>query len=98
MNAPMPTSPKRRRIGAALQLSIAIHGLALLLLMLNWRWWPVSLAMIVVNHLILAVAGLWPRSTLLGPNLRRLSARAAAAGQVALTIDDGPDPLITPQV
>jgi peptidoglycan/xylan/chitin deacetylase (PgdA/CDA1 family) len=98
MTARMPTPPQRRRIGAALPLSMGIHGLAALLLLLNWRLWPVAVAMIVVNHLVLAGAGLWPRSTLLGPNLRRLSARAAAAGQVALTIDDGPDPLITPQV
>ena len=68
------------------------------LLLLHWRFWPLSLAMLVVNHLVLAVAGLWPRSTLLGPNQQRLSARATVAGQVALTIDDGPDPLVTPQV
>lgn len=85
-------------MGAALKLSLAVHGLALLVLVLNWKLWPVSLAMILVNHLVLALAGLWPRSTLLGPNLRRLPAGAAAAKQVALTIDDGPDPLITPQV
>jgi peptidoglycan/xylan/chitin deacetylase (PgdA/CDA1 family) len=84
-------------MGAAIQVSVVVHVVALLLL-LQWRFWPISLAMLVVNHLVLAVAGLWPRSTLLGPNHRRLSAHAAAAGQVALTIDDGPDPLITPQV
>ena len=93
----IPTSPARRPIGTAIRVSIVIHALALLLL-LHWRFWPLSLAVLAVNHLVLAVAGLWPRSTLLGPNQRRLSARATAAGQVALTIDDGPDPLITPQV
>jgi peptidoglycan-N-acetylglucosamine deacetylase len=92
-----PGPHTRRPIGATIRVSIAIHVLALLLL-LHWRFWPLVLAMLVVNHLVLAVAGLWPRSTLLGPNQRRLSARAAAAGQVALTIDDGPDPLVTPQV
>ena len=97
MRAPIPTSPARRPIGTAIQVSIVIHVLALLLL-LHWRFWPLSLAMLAVNHLVLATAGLWPRSTLLGPNQRRLSGRAAAAGQVALTIDDGPDPLVTPQV
>ena len=93
----VPTPSTRRPIGTAIRVSIAIHVLALLLL-LHWRFWPLSLAMLVVNHLVLAVAGLWPRSTLLGPNRRRLSERAAIAGQVALTIDDGPDPLVTPQV
>jgi peptidoglycan/xylan/chitin deacetylase (PgdA/CDA1 family) len=93
----MPTPATRRPIGAAIQVSIVIHVLALLLL-LHWRFWPFSLAMLAVNHLVLALAGLWPRSTLLGPNQRCLSARATEAGQVALTIDDGPDPLVTPQV
>jgi peptidoglycan-N-acetylglucosamine deacetylase len=97
MPATIPTPPTRRPIGAAIRVSIVVHVLALLLL-LHWRFWPLSLAMLAVNHLVLAMAGLWPRSTLLGPNHQRLSARAAAAGQVALTIDDGPDPLVTPQV
>jgi peptidoglycan-N-acetylglucosamine deacetylase len=97
MPARIPTPSTRRPIGAAIRVSIVIHVLALLLL-LHWQFWPLSLAMLAVNHLVLALAGLWPRSTLLGPNQRRLSARAAAAGQVALTIDDGPDPIVTPQV
>ena len=94
----MPTTTNHRRIGATLLVSIAIHVVALLLVLVNWRLWPVALVLIAANHLVLAAAGLWPRSTLLGPNLRRLPARAVAAGQVALTIDDGPDPQITPQV
>jgi len=93
----VPSSPARRPIGVAIRASVIIHILALLLL-LHWRFWPLSLAMLVVNHVVLVLAGLWPRSTLLGPNQRRLSQHATAAGQVALTIDDGPDPLVTPQV
>ena len=42
--------------------------------------------------------GLWPRSHALGSNWTRLPARAAARGEVGITIDDGPDPEITPQV
>ncbi len=97
MNARLPALSNRKHLGVAIQVTIAIHVLALLLL-LDWRFWPVSLAMVAVNHVVLAAAGLWPRSTLLGPNHRRLSAQASAAGEVALTIDDGPDPQITPQV
>ncbi len=95
--ARIPAPPARRPVGTVIRVTILIH-LSALLLLLHWRFWPVSLAMVVVNQLVLAVAGLWPRSTLLGPNQRRLSAHAAAAGQVALTIDDGPDPVVTPQV
>jgi peptidoglycan/xylan/chitin deacetylase (PgdA/CDA1 family) len=51
---------------------------------------------VLASHLALVGAGLWPRSTLLGPNLLRLP--ASAEGCVALTFDDGPDPELTPRV
>ncbi len=93
------TTPARpERISAVLLITIAVHLSALLLVLWNWHYWPAALGMIVINHLLVGLAGLWPRSTLLGPNVRRLPAHAAAAGQVALTIDDGPNPEITPQV
>lgn len=60
--------------------------------------WPWVLGAVAANHLVLTGAGLWPRSTLLGPNLVRLPAAAAARRQVALTFDDGPDPHTTPRV
>ncbi|HLP98906.1 MAG TPA: polysaccharide deacetylase family protein [Sideroxyarcus sp.] len=60
--------------------------------------WPWTLAIVCGNHLILVIAGLIPRSTLLGPNITRLPADAAQRGEVAITIDDGPDPAVTPQV
>ncbi|MHB1216011.1 MAG: polysaccharide deacetylase family protein [Thiobacillus sp.] len=78
--------------------SIALHGLALLAVIAEpaqWRW---ALGAVVINHLVLTAAGLWPRSTWLGPNWTRLPAAAAARHEIALTIDDGPDPLVTPQV
>ncbi len=55
-----------------------------------------ALAGIAANHLALVAAGLLPRCSLLGPNLTRLDAAAAARGEIALTIDDGPDPQVTP--
>ena len=60
--------------------------------------WPWLLGTVVANHMALSAAGLWPRSRLLGPNWTSLPAQAAARGEVALTIDDGPDPHITPRV
>jgi peptidoglycan/xylan/chitin deacetylase (PgdA/CDA1 family) len=60
-----------------------------------WPWW---LGVLVANHLVLTWAGLWPRSTLLGDNMLRLPAAAVARKEIAITIDDGPDPKITPQV
>ena len=88
----------RRHLAPAIQISIGIHVLALLPLLWSWHNWPLSLAIIVGNHLVLAVAGFLPRSTWVGENLRRLPSLAAHEGRLAITIDDGPDPLITPQV
>ncbi|HQS32148.1 MAG TPA: polysaccharide deacetylase family protein [Polaromonas sp.] len=60
--------------------------------------WPWAVGGILANHAVLTIAGLWPRSTLLGSNMRKLSAPACDAQHIAITIDDGPDPQITPQV
>jgi peptidoglycan/xylan/chitin deacetylase (PgdA/CDA1 family) len=59
--------------------------------------WPWTLGAIVADHLLLTGVGLWPRSTLLGSNWTRLPEVAAAGGAVAITIDDGPDPEVTPR-
>ncbi|MBP0611050.1 MULTISPECIES: polysaccharide deacetylase family protein [Burkholderia] len=58
--------------------------------------WPWAAGGVVASHLALTAAGLWPRSTLLGPNWTRLP--AGAGRRIALTIDDGPDPDVTPRV
>lgn len=60
--------------------------------------WPWVLTALVANHLLLTAVGLWPRSTWLGPNWTRLPQAAAARREIALTIDDGPDPEVTPRV
>ena len=60
--------------------------------------WPWALGALAANHALLTAAGLWPRSALLGPNVRRLPAASAARGEVAITLDDGPDPAVTPAV
>ncbi len=57
--------------------------------------WPWSLGALVANHAVIATTGLWPRSTWLGPNLTHLPRTQA---HVAITIDDGPDPEVTPAV
>jgi peptidoglycan-N-acetylglucosamine deacetylase len=60
--------------------------------------WPWALGAVAANHLALTGAGLWPRSRWLGSNWTRLPAAAAARNEIALTIDDGPDPQVTPAV
>jgi peptidoglycan/xylan/chitin deacetylase (PgdA/CDA1 family) len=88
----------------------AVHLGAAAALLARPRVWPWALGALVANHVALAAAGLWPRSQLLGPNWTRLPAQAGiaagvasdvgagAAARVAITIDDGPEPDVTPQV
>jgi peptidoglycan/xylan/chitin deacetylase (PgdA/CDA1 family) len=53
---------------------------------------------ILANQAVLIISGLLPRSKLLGPNITRLPESAIAKRQVALTFDDGPDSIVTPQI
>jgi peptidoglycan/xylan/chitin deacetylase (PgdA/CDA1 family) len=78
--------------------SVALHGLAWLAVIAEPAQWRCALGAVVINHLLLTAVGLWPRSHWLGPNWTRLPAAATARHEIALTIDDGPDPLVTPQV
>ena len=78
--------------------SAAVHLGAAAALLARPRTWPWALCALAANHVALAAAGLWPRSQLLGPNWIRLPAQDGAAAGVAITIDDGPDPEVTPQV
>ena len=78
--------------------SILLHALALLAVIAAPGQWPWALGAVVINQLLLTAVGLWPRSHWLGPNWTRLPAAATARNEIALTIDDGPDPLVTPQV
>jgi peptidoglycan/xylan/chitin deacetylase (PgdA/CDA1 family) len=76
--------------------SAALHSGAAVCALTRPHTWPWALALVAANHAVLAAAGLWPRSTLLGSNWTRLPVEAGAA--VAITIDDGPDPEVTPRV
>jgi len=92
------TDTPRWRMPWLVKASLLCHAAALLMVIAAPAQWAWAVGLLVVNHLLLACVGLWPRSTALGANLRRLPEAAAARGQIALTIDDGPDPDITPQV
>ncbi|PKO91429.1 MAG: polysaccharide deacetylase family protein [Betaproteobacteria bacterium HGW-Betaproteobacteria-10] len=82
----------------AIKLSAAAHAALGLGVIAAPACWPWALGVVAANHLFLTAAGLWPRSSLLGPNLTRLPSAAIARREIALTIDDGPNPAVTPQV
>ncbi len=88
-------SPVTWRPSWFLQATIACHALALAAV-----WWqPLwALGALLANHALIVAATLWPRSQWFGPNLVRLPEAAVRRGEVAITIDDGPDPAVTPRV
>ena len=94
---PQPRTGNRWRPTPAIHASLALHAGAAGVWVTRPHLWPWVLGAILADHLMLTAAGLWPRSKLLGPNWTHLPAAAAAAA-VAITIDDGPDPAITPRV
>ncbi len=98
-NSPELTGGARPwRPAPALKASALLHVGAAAATVVRPEVWPWALGFVAADHAVLAGAGLWPRSRLLGPNLIRLPNFAARRGEVALTIDDGPDPEVTPRV
>ncbi|TLY73932.1 MAG: polysaccharide deacetylase family protein [Gammaproteobacteria bacterium] len=96
---PERSAHQPRRPSALIRGSVALHLAAVGVMLARPPLWPWALSAMVADHLLLTAAGLWPRSRLLGPNWTRLPAAAAgAAAAIAITIDDGPDPEITPRV
>jgi peptidoglycan-N-acetylglucosamine deacetylase len=78
--------------------SVGVHVAAVAAVVIDKNSWPWALGAVVADHITLTAAGLWPRSKLLGPNWTSLPREVAARGEVAVTIDDGPDPEVTPRV
>ena len=94
----IPTGPPRWHPSAFVSASFAAHVAAAAVVAARPSLWPWAVGGLVADHAVLTASGLWPRSRLLGPNWVRLPSRAAAQRQVALTVDDGPDPEVTPHL
>ena len=60
--------------------------------------WKLSTLAVAGNHAALTTFGLIPRSAVLGRNITRLPDSDANQHAVAITIDDGPHPVVTPVV
>lgn len=94
----LPFAPARWRLPPLLRASLAVHAGAGALALAQPALWPWALGALALDHALITATGLWPRSTWLGANLLRLPPAAVARREIALTIDDGPDPSITPAV
>lgn len=104
-HAPLPEQPDQDspvrnawRPSPFLQGSLWLHTGALAAMLLAPSSWPWAAGAVAANQAVITLAGMWPRSRLLGPNWTRLPPASAARGEVAITIDDGPDPDVTPRV
>jgi peptidoglycan/xylan/chitin deacetylase (PgdA/CDA1 family) len=99
---PAQTSPvppqATARMPMLVKASIACHVGAGVAVASDPALWPWALGAVALNHGVISVTGLLPRSTWLGQNMRRLPPSSAARGEVSITIDDGPDPSVTPAV
>lgn len=83
---------------ATIKLSVVVHaaaGIGILVEPSAFFFW---FGTILANQAVLIISGLLPRSNLLGPNITHLPQSAIAKRQIALTFDDGPDPIVTPQI
>lgn len=80
------------------RISVLVH-----LLLLGWvisqpEHWRYALLILFLNHAIITIIGLLPRSHSLGSNWTLLPEWSVQRREIALTIDDGPEPEVTPQV
>ncbi len=97
-SSPLVTPAPRWRAPPLVKASVACHVGAAMVAVAAPAAWPWAVAALVIDHALLTGTGLWPRSTWLGENLRRLPLASAARRELAITIDDGPDPAVTPAV
>ena len=95
--APPGPSP-RYRPSPFLRVSAMAHLVALGGLAVRPHLWPFLVGVMVADHVGLALGSLLPRARLLGPNVTSMPRSSAVRGEVALTIDDGPLPGVTPAV
>jgi peptidoglycan-N-acetylglucosamine deacetylase len=91
-----PAAARRWKPSPMICGAAAVHAGAAAALIAQPGAWPWAAGGVIASHFALTAAGLWPRSALLGPNWTRLPEHAGR--RIALTIDDGPDPDVTPRV
>jgi peptidoglycan-N-acetylglucosamine deacetylase len=93
-----PALNRRWRPSISVRISIALHAAAVGLVVTRPSLWPWATCGLLADHALLTAGGLVPRSSLLGPNWTKLPLQAGADRRIAITIDDGPDPDVTPRV
>ncbi|HUQ28990.1 MAG TPA: polysaccharide deacetylase family protein [Usitatibacter sp.] len=93
-----PAPPERWRPTPLVASSLGLHCVAGASALLGPEAWPWAAIAVAANHMVLGAVCMWPRSTMLGPNITQLPDPAIARREIAFTFDDGPDPDVTPRV
>lgn len=93
-----PQRPRAWRPGALHWLTGVTHVAGAAALVAQPALWPWALGAVAGNHAVNLAFGMAPATRALGPVISRLPAACVARREIALTFDDGPDPLITPRV
>ncbi len=88
----------RWKPNAVIKASLLMHGIVGIGLFVDPSSALIWLAILASNHGVLTLGGLLPKAKILGPNITHLPQAAIAKRQIALTFDDGPDPIVTPQI
>jgi peptidoglycan-N-acetylglucosamine deacetylase len=87
-----------QKLSLFLRFSIILHGAVIVGWLLFPAAWSYFMLCLMSDHLVIFAAGMLPRCRWLGENWTRLPKEAILRHEIALTIDDGPDPEVTPQV
>lgn len=90
--------PRPWRPTPVVSASIGLHGLAAASLLAAPSAWPWALGAMAANQVLLGACGLLPRTRWIGRNMTRLPQPARARREIAITVDDGPDPEVTPRL
>lgn len=93
-----PSGPVRWHAPVLVKASLACHVGAVAAVIVESALWPWAAGVVVLDHLLLVLGVLSPRTSWMGANVRRLPDAAVCRREVALTLDDGPDPQVTPLV
>jgi peptidoglycan-N-acetylglucosamine deacetylase len=88
------------------KMTLLAHAAAAAILTILWVSKPAQasamaaaiVSLILLFHLVIILAAVWPRSQVLGTNFVRLSPIACQRQLVSLTFDDGPNAQVTPRV
>lgn len=83
---------------ALLRVSMGLHAAGLAIGFAAPQFLSLVAGALIANQAVLVLAGFLPQNRWLGANLSRLPEAAARRGLVALTFDDGPDPVVTPRI